>query len=142
MRMPTRELTHPSWHREEDDPSTSRRESLLGQMVRAQLIFDRRTPPNGMPAWRDEDGEAVPVRISARVGTGAAEFLEGADGNAAVDVANPAAEVAPGQPSFAEELNERLRLAHERVVAEHVHLMQVDSVAGAYLGRPGLRLVK
>lgn len=133
MRHSSRELTHPSWHRE-PEPADAPRESLMGQMVRAQLFFDRRTPPNGLPAWRDADGEAVPVRVSARVGTGTAEFLD--------DAPPVPADAVMSSPTFAQELNERLRLAHERVAAEQVHLAQVDSVADAYLGRPSLRLVK
>jgi hypothetical protein len=133
MSNPTRELTHPSWHRASDEAPLTPRESLMSQMVRAQLIFDRRTPPGGMPAWRDEDGETVPVKLSARVGAGVGEFLEMGGGDATF-IAEPSA--------FAAELNERLRLAQDRVAAEQVHLSQVDSVAGAYLGRPSLRLVK
>lgn len=133
MSNTNRELTHPSWRRAADEPTSSPRESLMSQMVRAQLIFDRRTPSAGLPAWRDEDGSAVPVHLSERVGSSAAEFME-LGGDDATVIGEPSA--------FAVELNERLRWAQERVAAEQVHLQQVDSVAGAYLGRPALRLVK
>ncbi|MCX5762921.1 MAG: hypothetical protein NTW72_15705 [Gemmatimonadetes bacterium] len=106
-----RELTHPSWRRASDDPTTPR-ESLMSQMVRAQLIFDRRTPAAGLPAWRDADGDVTPVERDAT------------------------------PVPFAQELAERLQLARDRVEAEQVHLAQVDTVAAAYLGHPQLRLVK
>lgn len=139
-----RELTHPSWRRQ-TDAEGSHRESLMSQMVRAQLIFDRRTPANGLPAWRDVDADASAVqpagRLDARIGIGAGEFL--VDGHSA-----DGEEVVPAGPAgrdpvpFADELAERLQLARDRVEVEHVHLTQVGTVADAYLGRPNLRLVK
>ncbi len=127
MNSPERELTHPSWRRSTDEPALTPRESLMSQMVRAQLIFDRRTPSAGLPAWRDEDGDVTPVHFEARV--------EG-------QVEGPFV----GQPAdpvlFADELAARLQLARDRVEAEHVHLSQVGTVAEAYLGHPTLRLVK
>lgn len=133
-----RELTHPSWRRSTDQP-TPPRESLMSQMVRAQLIFDRRTPPLGLPAWRDSDTGAVSGRLDARVGEGAADFLP----RHAQDDSEETPPSDDEEPSrFADELAERLQLARDRVEAEHVHLTQVGSVADAYLGRPILRLVK
>lgn len=140
MNYSRRELTHPSWRRE-PEASPSPRESLMSQMVRAQLIFDRRTPSAGLPAWRDAEGEAAPVRLDARIGQGASEFLLG--GLAPIRDALPPARVIDGEPTrFAEELAERLQLARDRVEAEQVHLTQVGTVAEAYLGRPNLRLIK
>ncbi|MDQ8154812.1 MAG: hypothetical protein P3B98_09120 [Gemmatimonadota bacterium] len=140
MHTSRRELTHPSWRRD-PEPDGAPRESLMSQMVRAQLIFDRRTPPAGLPAWRDAEAEAMPVRLDARIGRGAGEFLVGAP--IGDEAALPPVLSLPGEPSrFAEELAERLQLAKDRVEAEHVHLTQVGTVADAYLGRPNLRLVK
>jgi hypothetical protein len=113
----------------------------MSQMVRAQLIFDRRTPPAGLPAWRDADAEAMPVRLDARIGRGAGEFLVG-DPLAGPAEPAPAIRITGDPARFAEELAERLQLAKDRVEAEHVHLTQVGTVADAYLGRPNLRLVK
>ena len=141
-----RELTHPSWRRTTDHPSSpTTRESLLGEMVRAQLIFDRRTPAGGLPAWRDTETDGSPVHLDARVGVGVSEFVVGGEpaesvtATACDDVA-PSSSVEPNR--FADELAQRLQLARDRVEAEHVHLTQVGTVASAYLGRPNLRLVK
>lgn len=141
MSASERELTHPSWHRQPEQ-RTSPRESLMSQMVRAQLIFDRRTPASGMPAWRDIEGESATRQVDARVGVGAGEFLlpEGA-GQASVSVVQDD-DAAAEEGSFAQELAARLQLARERVDSEQVHLAQVGTVATAYLGRPRLRLVK
>jgi len=140
MNTPERELTHPSWRRESDDTTTPR-ESLMSQMVRAQLIFDRRTPHAGLPAWRDADGECAPVRLDTKVGVGVAEFLLAGTSPAAGTPA-PVAEPAGEPARFADELAERLQRARDRVEAEHEHLSHVGTVADAYLGRPNLRLVK
>lgn len=138
MNFPDRELTHPSWRRATDQESTPR-ESLMSQMVRAQLIFDRRTPPQGLPAWRDAEGDATPVRPDTRISSEVGEFMKGGANKADAGSLPSAA----GEPSrFAEELAERLQLARDRVEAEHAHLAQVGTVADAYLGRPNLRLVK
>lgn len=141
MSISERELTHPSWHRAPEQRA-SPRESLMSQMVRAQLIFDRRTPASGMPAWRDIGDEAASRQVDARVGVGAGEFLlpEGAE-ETSVSVAE-GVDAAVENGSFAQELAERLQLARERVEAEQVHLAQVGTVATAYLGRPKLRLIK
>jgi hypothetical protein len=140
MNVTEPELTHPSWRRA-SEPDLPPRESLMSQMVRAQLIFDRRTPPQGMPMWRDADGDITPIHLDTRVGAGVGEFLieDGpADG---ADV--PTAGNATAEPTrFADELADRLQLACDRVEAEQVHLSQVGTVAEAYLGRPNLRLVK
>jgi hypothetical protein len=111
----------------------------MSQMVRAQLIFDRRSPASGLPAWRDADGDVLSIRLSAHVGAG--EFLLPGD-TAASRVEWSANAEAPAPVSFAQELEERLQLARERVEAEQVHLAEVDTVAAAYLGRSTLRLVK
>lgn len=132
----SRELTHPSWRRAPESDG-AQRESLMSQMVRAQLIFDRRTPPGGLPVWRDLDGDGSPVRLDTRVGTGIADFLVKPD-----PAALPPELAEPEAPRFADELAERLQLARDRVEAEHVHLTHVETVADAYLGRPNLRLVK
>jgi len=140
MNTSERELTHPSWRRAADQPLPPR-ESLMSQMVRAQLIFDRRTPPGGMPAWRDDVGDVTPVHLDTKVGSGASEFLPADTLIAGVE--SPATGTPAGEPArFAEELAQRLQLARDRVEAEHVHLAQVGTVAEAYLGRPNLRLVK
>lgn len=134
MRSDGGNLTHPSWHRR-DDQRSAPRESLMSQMVRAQLIFDRRTPAGGIPAWRevpDTSPASVDIRVEGdREATGEEE-----------QSALPADAPAEARASFAQELAERLQLARERVEAEQHHLAQVGSVAAAYLGRPRLRLVK
>jgi hypothetical protein len=141
MKSSERLLTHPSWRRESDSPA-SPRESLMSQMVRAQLIFDRSTPPSGLPAWRDAEGDVTPlVRLDTRVGHGASEFLV-EEGAIPRGEPYPEAVSAPEPVRFADELAERLQLARDRVEAEHVHLAHVGTVADAYLGRPNLRLVK
>jgi hypothetical protein len=140
MSSSSRDLTHPSWHRS-PEPALPPRESLMSQMVRAQLIFDRRTPPGGMPAWRDAEGDVTPIHVDQRIGGGAGEFLLGEA--LAEGVLVPPPGMTPMESvCFAEELAERLQLARDRVEAEHVHLTQVGTVADAYLGRPSLRLVK
>ena len=137
MSTPQRDLTHPSWHRALDAQATPR-ESLMSQMVRAQLIFDRRTPASGLPAWRDAEGDVTPVRLDARIGEGASEFLLLADVEGAESTEVPS----PGSVPFAQELALRLQLARDRVEAEQVHLAEVGTVAAAYLGVHKLRLVK
>lgn len=138
MSTSQRDLTHPSWHRALDTRTTPR-ESLMSQMVRAQLIFDRRTPASGMPVWRDAEGEVTPLQLDARVGDGVGNLLlpEGAETDGGAEAAPPDAPV-----PFAQELADRLQLARERVEAEHVHLAEVGTVAAAYLFRSKLRLVK
>lgn len=138
MSTSQRSLTHPSWHHALDAPATPR-ESLMSQMVRAQLIFDRRTPASGMPAWRDAEGDVTPIRLDARVGEGAAEFLQP---EVADDSGESATLPTSESMSFAQELAVRLQLARDRVEAEQVHLAEVGTVAAAYLGRTKLRLVK
>lgn len=140
MSTSQRDLTHPSWHRALDTRTTPR-ESLMSQMVRAQLIFDRRTPASGMPVWRDAEGDVTPLRLDARVGDGVGELLlpEGADADGGAESAPPSSAT---PVLFAQELAERLQLARERVEAEHVHLAEVGTVAEAYLGRSKLRLIK
>jgi hypothetical protein len=133
-----RELTHPSWRRAVDDRIPPH-ESLMSQMVRAQLIFDRRTPAEGLPAWGGGAGDVAPLHLDAMVGLGAGEFLvpEAGESGAEPQI------VTDEQPMpFAQELAERLHLARERVDAEHQHLAQVGTVAASYLGRPKLRLLK
>ena len=139
MSTSQRDLTHPSWHRALDTRTTPR-ESLMSQMVRAQLIFDRRTPASGMPVWRDAEGDVTLLRLDGRVGDEVGELLlpePGGDGGAEKAV-SPSVATVP----LAQELAERLQLARERVEAEHVHLAEVGTVAAAYLGRSKLRLIK
>lgn len=138
MSTSQRDLTHPSWHRALDAQATPR-ESLMSQMVRAQLIFDRRTPASGMPVWRDAEGDVTAVRLDARVGEGAGEFFRLA---ATDESGEPAPVPAPESVPFAQELADRLQLARDRVEAEQVHLAQVGTVAAEYLERTKLRLVK
>jgi hypothetical protein len=140
MNSTDRELTHPSWRRS-SDADLPPRESLMSQIVRAQLIFDRRTPAGGLPMWRDADRDGLPVHFDTRVGAGVGELLAEEITVGGVELPLPE-ETSSASPRFAEELAERLQLARDRAEAEHVHLTQVGTVADAYLGRPNLRLVK